>query len=127
MSSYRVLGPTPIVPTGAMASTNTIHSQVFDMRSLEGGAFAPAWSNNPSGTFIVEVSLDYMPNPNGGTPLNAGTWNNLGASVSGNPAGSSGSTYIPVYAACTAFIRLTYTNSSGSGVLSGSFIGKTRG
>jgi hypothetical protein len=127
MSSYRTLGPLAIVPTGAMTGTSTITSQVFDCRSLESCAFAPVWTGTPTGTFNILVSLDYVPSPTpGASPLNAGTWNNLGASVSGNPAGTAGSTYIPVYASCTAFIQLQYVNSSGTGVLSGSFIGKTR-
>jgi len=127
MSSYRTLGPTAIVPSGSMTGTTTITSQVFDIRSLEGCAFQPKWSGTPTGTFSIMVSLDYQPNPSGGTPLNAGTWSNLGASVPSNPGGSAGSTYIPVYASCAAWVQLSYTNASGSGALSGMFVGKVRG
>lgn len=128
MPSYRVLGPTPIVPTGAMTGTNTIYSQVFDCRSLEIGTFAPTWTGTPTGTFEVQVSLDYVPNNGaiGAAPLNAGTWNNIAAAPS-NPAGSAGNTYIPSFATGCGYIRLSYTNSSGTGVLGGTFFGKTRG
>lgn len=132
MSSYRGFKQS-ITPTGAMTGTATIHSQPFNIDSLEGAAFEPVWTGTPTGTFIVEVSLSYVPNPsdtNGASPLpplNAGFWNNLGATIAENPAGSTGNTYIPILASCAGWIRLTYTNASGSGVLSGTFKGKTRG
>jgi hypothetical protein len=119
---------TAILPTGAMTGTATIHSQVIDATQFEGIAFQPQWTGTPTGTFIVEVSLDYVPNlASGGTPRNPGTWDNLGVSFPSNPAGTSSHCYCPVYASCTGYIRLTYTNASGSGVLSGMVIGKTRG
>ncbi len=126
MSSYRAYSA-QIVPSGAMTGTAVITSQVFDIGSMEGAAFQPTWTGTPTGTFVVLVSLDYIPNPTGGTPINAGTWDNLGASVSGNPAGGAGHTYIPVYASCARYIQLQYTNASGSGVLAGMFAGKSRG
>ena len=126
MASYRSF-KTAIIPSGAMTGTTTITSQVFDVQSLEGAAFQPTWTGTPTGTLTVQVSLDYVPSPSGGTPLNAGTWTNLGASIPQNPAGSAGNTYIPIYASCAAYIQLSYTNDSGSGVLGGMFIGKTRG
>lgn len=127
MSSYRFVGPVKLIPTGAMSGTSVITSQVFDLRSLEGCAFAPVWTGTPTGLFLIQVSLDYEPNPSGGTPRNSGTWIDLGASISGNPSGAAGNIYIPVYASCAPWIRLQYTNASGSGVLAGMFIGKTRG
>ena len=130
MASYRSF-KTAIIPSGAMTGTETITSQVFDVQSLEGAAFQPTWTGTPTGTLIVQVSLDYVPaagsNNGSGTPINAGTWTNLGASIPQNPAGSAGNTYIPIYASCADYIRLSYTNESGSGVLGGMFIGKTRG
>lgn len=128
MSSYRILGPTAIIPTGAMSGTNTITSQVFDCRSLEGFAFQPTWTGTPTGTLEMEVSLDYQPNNGdpGSAPLNPGTWFTF-AGFPNNPAGSASNTYAGFYATCTAWCRLSYTNSTGTGVLGGQFIGKTRG
>lgn len=119
---------TAIIPTGAMTGTNTITSQVFSIEQQQGAAFQPKWTGTPTGTFIIQVSLDYVPNPqNASTPINAGTWSTLSASVSGNPVGGAGNTYVPVYGSCGCYIRLSYTNSSGSGVLGGTFAAKTRG
>lgn len=126
-SSYRVLGPIALVPSGSMTGTETITSQIFDVRSFEGFAFQPTWTGTPTGTFSIQVSLDYVPNPAGGTPINAGTWSDLGASIPQNPSGGAGSTYVPVYGSCSAFVQLSYTNASGSGTLGGMFVGKTRG
>ncbi len=127
MSSYRGL-KTAIIPSGPMDNTDTITSQPINAASLEGIAFEPTWTGTPTGTLIVEVSLSYEPSPEpGGDPRNAGVWNNLGAQVSAQPSGSDGNTYIPVFASCTGWIRLSYTNASGSGVLGGTILGKTRG
>lgn len=127
MSSYRFLGPTAIVPTGAMSGTNTIYSQAFDCRSLEIGTFAPTWTGTPTGAFEVQVSLDYVPNPTpGGAALNAGTWNTISPAPA-NPAGSPGNTYIPNFATGCGYIRLQYVNATGTGVLGGTFFAKTRG
>lgn len=125
MSSYRGLN-TPIIPSAAMTTTTTITSQVIDMNSCESVAFQPVWTGTPTGTFIIQISLDYKPSNDPTKPLNAGTWDTLAASISNNPAGSSGHTYIPIYASCGAYIRLSYTNVSGSGTLSGTVSTKTR-
>jgi hypothetical protein len=118
---------TAIIPTGAMTGTSVIHSQAFNIQQQQCASFQPKWTGTPTGTFTVEVSNDYAPNSQSSTPLNAGTWDNIGASISVNPSGSAGHTYIPIYASGAHFVRLTYTNASGSGVLGGMFNAKTRG
>jgi len=120
---------TAIIPTGAMTGTTTITSQVFSVEQQQVGTFQPIWTGNPTGTFIVQASLDYVPNMNRDdpNPLNPGTWDTLSASVVNNPAGSAGHTYIPVYGSGAFYLRLSYTNASGSGILSGTFAAKTRG
>lgn len=116
-----------MIPTAAMTGSATIHSQAFNIEYQAGCSFMLVWTGTPTGTFTVEVSNDYVPNLQSTTPLNAGTWVNLGASIPASPAGSASNTFIPIYASCASFIRLTYVNSSGTGVLSGMFTAKAHG
>jgi hypothetical protein len=118
-----------IIPSGAMTGTSTITSQPFDINKLTGGSFQAVWTGTPTGTFSVYVSNDYMPSATGGNnpPANPGTWDNIGASIPVNPAGSAGHTFIPIFACGALWIALWYTNASGTGVLSGTFAGKFTG
>jgi hypothetical protein len=126
MASYKGYN-TAIIPTGPMG-ISTITSQPLSAEFQEGLAFQPIWTGNPTGTFAIYVSLDYTPNlQNNNAPLNPGTWDNLGATVAVNPAGTPGHCYIPVYASCTAWYRLQYVGTGGAGVLSGRAMAKTRG
>lgn len=121
---------TALLPTGAMTGNATITTQAFNMSKFAGCSFQPVWSGTPTGAFTVWVSNDYASSPaltNPAAPFSVGTWDNLGASVPTNPAGSAGSTFIPVYAACSYFMLLQYINASGAGVMSGYFAGKYRG
>jgi len=119
---------TPIVPTGAMTGTATIYSQAFDIRFQVGCSFAVKWTGTPTGTLSVQVSNDYVPNlQNATTPINAGTWYPIQASITTQPAGEPGQIYIPVYGIVSSYIQLVYVNSSGTGVLSGQFTCKTWG
>jgi|ERR1035437_9521373 hypothetical protein len=113
MASYRIL-ESIIVPTGAMSGTSTIYSQSFDVRHLQSCSFQPEWTGTPTGVLSVWVSNDGI------------VFDDLVASVTTQPAGSADHTYIPIYAFCAAFIRLQYVNASGTGVLGGRFLGKTR-
>jgi hypothetical protein len=124
---------TPIIPTGAMAGTATIYglpanSQAFDIRYQVGCSFAVVWTGTPTVTLSVQVSNDFVPNlQSTTTPINAGTWYTIQASITPQPAGSAGQVYIPVYGIVASYIRLVYLNSSGTGVLSGQFTSKTWG
>lgn len=117
MSSYRLLGPKAdvISSAGAMTGTTTITGQIYDVGTLEGFAFQPVWTGTPTGVFTILVSLDGV------------NFANLGATIPTSPAGSAGNTYIPIYAACAKYLQLSYTNATGSGTLSCTVYGKTRG
>lgn len=117
------------LPNATMSSTNTIKSQGFYMGKFSGCSFQAVWTGTPTGTFAVYVSNNFQPSATGSqtSPANAGTWDNLSVSVAGNPAGSAGSVFIPVYASCGYWIQLWYTNTTGTGALSGTFVGKYGG
>ena len=116
-------------PNANMTSTDTIKSQAFWLVKFSGCSFQPIWTGTPTGEFAIYVSNDFQPSATGdqSNPANAGTWTNLGASISGQPAGSAGNLFIPVYASCGLWIQLWYANTSGSGVASGTFVGKYGG
>ena len=112
------------------AGVGNIYTQPFKMEKFAGGSFQPNWTGTPTGVFTVWVSNDYGSSPaltDPANPFSVGTWTNLGASVSGNPAGSAGNTFIPVYAACSYYIILQYAGASGAGPMGGFFAGKYNG
>lgn len=118
-----------LIPNNSMTGTTTIKSQAFWLVKFSGCSFQPVWTGTPTGSFKVYVSNDFMPSATGdqSSPQNAGTWNDLGVTVSGQPAGAAGSTFIPIYASCGMWVQLWYTNTSGTGTLSGTFVGKYGG
>lgn len=107
---------TPV--TNNMTGTATLHSHPMDWQTIRGGAIQAVWTGTPTGTFTVEGSLNYLPNPDGspGTGTNAGVWTSLGASVS-NPAGSAGNSIVDISLTGVPWVRLTYVNVSGTGTL----------
>ena len=116
-------------PSSSMTGTATIKTQAFWLVKFSGCSFQAVWSGTPTGTFAVYVSNDFQPSATGdqSSPQNAGTFDNLGVTVSTQPAGSAGSTFIPIYASCGMWVQLWYTNTTGSGTLSGTFVGKYGG
>lgn len=122
-----------IIPSGysgVMSGTNMIKSAPFWLVKFSGCSFQPVWSGDPAGTFTVMVSNDFQPAANGSTlmPINAGTWTALpGATIPANPSGSAGNTFVSIYASCAYWVQLWYTNTTGTGTLSGTFVGKYSG
>lgn len=129
MSDSFMRQPLSFTPNATMTGTSTIKSQPFWLVKFSGVSFQPVWTGTPTGTFEVYVSNDYQPSATGSntSPFNAGTWTSLNASISGNPAGSASNTFIPIYASCGMWIQLWYTNASGTGACSGTFVGKYGG
>lgn len=94
-----------------MTGTSQIISGSMDLMSMPFAAFEAIWTGTPVGTFSVDGSLGTL--DSSGNML----WYPTGTSVN-NPAGTSDSTLVNLGFPCGfRYIRLSYTNASGVGVL----------
>lgn len=107
----------------AVTMASNITSAVTDVRFIDNIAYQLVWSGTPTGTFSVQMSLDYAVGI-GGTVTNAGTWINIPLNAATNPTGSSGSTNIFINQIPGPYLRLVYTASSGTGALTAYVSGK---
>ena len=94
------------VVNGAMASTNTIYSQIIDISRMDNVGLEVNWTGTPTGTLQVMGS-------NSGINAYALTF----TPPLGQPAGSAGGYLIDLTQYPFKYIMLEYTNSSGSGTL----------
>lgn len=106
-----------------MSGTNKIAGTWALIESLPLIAWTPRWTGTPVGTFTVEVSNEYSPNPDvnaaagaGNTPLDLAV---ATATISASPAGAYPAAGCTVTLGPIGFkwARLCYTNTSSSGVL----------
>ena len=93
-------------PNGAMASTNTIYSQIIDMSRMDNCGLEVTWTGTPVGTISVMAS-------NSSLNFYALTFNPALA----QPAGSAGGYVIDLNQFPFKYFMLQYTNTSGSGIL----------
>lgn len=102
-----------------MSGTSTLTSQITEIRGFDNIAYEVDFSGTPIGTFTVEVSNSYDPitNPNA-------TFVVLVLSPTPVASGSSGVIGIDINQSGFKYIKLTYTNTSGSGVLQAYISGK---
>jgi hypothetical protein len=94
------------VVAGAMASTNTIYSNIVDLSRMDNVGLEVTWTGTPTGTFQVLGS-------NSGQYFYALTFD----PALSQPAGSAGGYLIDLSGYPFKYILLEYTNSSGSGSL----------
>lgn len=95
------------VTAGAMASTNTIYSNILDISNYDNSGLEISWTGTPTGTVSVLGSVS-------GTFFFPLTFN----PVLGQPAGSAGGYGVDLNFFPWKFIMLQYVNASGSGSLS---------
>jgi hypothetical protein len=93
-----------------------------NINGIPGISYDLSWTGTPVGTFQVQVSNTYVPNPTpGGTALNAGNWTTLPpSSFTGTypvPAGTANNGFLDVVGTEAAWVRLQYTATSGAGTL----------
>lgn len=108
-----------IFTAGVMTGTNVLTSTVTNIQNLDNVAIELIWTGTPNGTFTVDGSLDYALT-NGA----AGTWVSLTLSPAPAAAGSASNALINLNGLAFPWIRVTYTNASSTGTLTGYISGK---
>jgi Flp pilus assembly protein TadG len=93
--------------TGAMASTNTIYTNILGIRQTDNQGIEVNWTGTPTGTISVMVS-------NSGINFYALTFDPALA----QPAGAAGGYVIALQSIPFQYMFLQYVNSSGSGTIS---------
>ena len=126
------------IAAGAMTGTNSLVF-VLDVDEVDWLTFDIAYTGTPTGTFKVEVSNSYLPNRrdlSGASPsaIRAGSWKDMTSRLVPtltNPAGAAGNQFVgfPMgdVAIGGSYVRFTYTNASGTGVLDVFVTGKAVG
>ena len=117
-----------VINSVSVSGTTQVISQVANIKYKDSVAVQIGWSGNNQGTFTIDGSLNYSAGqPQSGAPLNAGDWSSL--NLSSNNCGSS--TNFPVVLNLNQlsfpYLRVTYTNSTGSGILSAYTFSKSLG
>lgn len=130
MASKTVSPSFKIFDAISVSGTNAVTSSVSNILYRDAVAMQFKWTGNPQGTVDVQGSVDYAPQLTqaGGAPdaPNSGTWTSLSFSTTPTVAGSS-SLLINMTQLSFSNIRAVYTNSSGSGTLTGYVVAKSYG
>jgi hypothetical protein len=121
MSDRPLIAPNTITPIINGASmTTSVTGPATIIQRLPGISYDIVWTGTPTGTFQVQVSNTVVLGANGAV-LTAGSWTTLPtSSFTGTypvPSGSAGNGMLDVVGTECYAIRLTYTASSGSGLL----------
>lgn len=113
------LPPYQNIPLTAVSSTQTVTSLVTNIYLKKLVSLQFVWTGTLTGTFSVQVSSDYDPHK----PTNA-TWTPMTFSVAPVTAGSAGNVFIDIVATSAVYLRVVYTNASGSGNLTSTISAK---
>lgn len=122
MSSRKSLRSFKIFTAGAMAGNLT--SAVSNIEFYDNIGIELVFTGTPTGTFSVEVSIDYVQDQNGNV-TNAGTWTALSLGATPAATGAAGSIYIDINQMSAPWIRVKYTATSSTGTLNGWICGKS--
>jgi hypothetical protein len=105
-----------VFTNAAMSGTSTITSPVTNIQFLDLIGYQMNFTGTPTGTFQVQISIDYAQDNNGNV-TNPGNWDNMALSPTPVAAGASGIIYVDIIDTSAPWIRLQYTNASGTGTL----------
>lgn len=112
LHAYQIVGGTTGV-SGTMTGTTAITAVATNIANLDNIGFQISWTGTPNGTFQVQCSID-------GTNFYPLTFDPALTA----PAGAAGSFLINLTLLPFPWIRLVYTNASGTGALTAWISGK---
>ena len=109
-----------VVVNQPMTGTAVVTSEITEIRGFDNVSYEADFSGTPTGTFSVQVSNSYDPitNPNAVFVI-------LPLSPTPVASGSSGVLGIDINQSGFKWIKLVYTNISGTGTLNGYVSGKS--
>lgn len=111
-----------------MTGTATLTSLPSNILYKDSVAIALNYTGTPNGTFSVQGSNDYNPGlPQSAGTVNAGTWVALSLSPAPVASGSAANILLNLNQLAFPWIRVQYTNTSSTGVLTGNIVAKSLG
>lgn len=104
-----------IISAGDLSQA-TVTSSIVDISGLEDIGVQMNFTGTPTGTFIVQVSIDHQQDLEGNVTV-AGNWCAILPAPTALPAtGAAGSLFLNLPDLCAPYLRVQYTKVSGTGV-----------
>lgn len=124
MSSRPLLKPQVVLDNALLTADKFSIPTNVNMISI--CSYTISWTGTPTGSFVVEVSNDFIPNPPGVIPKDpqSGTWVALPLSSPITVAGAAGSAFADIDIMGAAWIRLHYVFGSSTGHATATIAGK---
>ena len=123
MASHKRLKKFQLFTAGVQSGTATITSKVIEIQYLDNVFLQLNSAGTASGAFDVQVSSDHVEDMEGNVVV-AGNWISLVLSPSPVLVGASLNIGIDLNQLGASYLRVQYTNTSGTGVVDGFVSGK---
>lgn len=107
--------PVQILTNGNMTGTATINSEIIDCNQVWAYSIQAVYSGTPSGTIKLQASADIVNLGADGSQPTISNWTDLSGTVA--LSGTAGSSMFTNANFGYRWVRLSYTNSSGTGTL----------
>ena len=119
--AYNLLKPVKIVDAVSMGANIT--SAIIETQLQDNIGIQLDWTGTPVGTFDVQVSMNHLQDAQGNV-IRAGTWVSLPLSPAIAAAGVADVAYIDLTQISASYVRIVYTRTSSTGVLTAMMTGK---